>query len=66
LNYQDQLLLCTDGLTAMVDDHAIASILRSARSSEQACHDLIAIALAAGGFDNITVVLARFGPGRST
>jgi protein phosphatase len=66
LNYQDQLMLCTDGLTAMVDDKVIASILRNARSSEQACHDLITVALAAGGFDNITAVVARFGPGHST
>lgn len=62
LNYQDQLLLCTDGLTAMVDDKAIASVLRDARSSEQACQDLTRAALTAGGFDNLTVVLARFGP----
>jgi len=64
LNYQDQLLLCTDGLTAMVDDQTIASILRDARSSEQACRDLVAAALTAGGYDNVTVVLARFGSSR--
>jgi len=63
-NYQDQLLLCTDGLTAMVDDQAIASILRDARSSEQACRDLVTAALTAGGYDNVTVVLARFGSSR--
>jgi len=64
LNYQDQLLLCTDGLTAMVDDQTIASILRDARSSEQACRDLVTAALTAGGYDNVTVVLARFGSSR--
>ena len=66
LNLDDQLLLCTDGLTEMVDDKVIASILRNAQSANQACDELITIALAAGGLDNVTVVLARFGSPRST
>jgi protein phosphatase len=56
----DQLLLCTDGLTEMVDDNLIAGVLREAGSAELACTDLVELALAAGGSDNITVVLARF------
>ncbi|MBI3468438.1 MAG: serine/threonine-protein phosphatase [Planctomycetes bacterium] len=55
----DQLLLCTDGLTKHVNPLQIAGILASASTAEQACHDLIAAANAAGGTDNITVVLAR-------
>lgn len=62
LNLHDQLLLCTDGLTEMVDDSTIASVLQNAQSADQACQNLITIALAAGGSDNVTVVLARFGP----
>ena len=58
----DQLLLCTDGLTQMVDDITIASLLRNAESAEKACQDLITVALAAGGKDNVTVVVVRFGP----
>jgi len=56
----DQLLLCTDGLTEMVDDDLIADALRKAASAQAACQDLIDLALAGGGTDNITVVLARF------
>jgi protein phosphatase len=57
----DQLLLCTDGLTEMVDDKTIASVIGEADSAEKACRNLIDLALAAGGLDNITAVLARFG-----
>ena len=56
----DQLLLCTDGLTEMVDDDLIAGTLQETSSAERACHNLIELALGAGGLDNITVVLARF------
>jgi protein phosphatase len=56
----DQLLLCTDGLSEMVADDSIASLLKDADSSETACQGLINLALAGGGTDNITVVLARY------
>jgi protein phosphatase len=58
----DQLLLCTDGLTEMVADSLITSVLREASSVKRACIDLVDLALAAGGLDNITVIVARFGP----
>lgn len=57
----DQLLLCSDGLTQMVDDATILTAAREADSAARACHDLIELALSAGGLDNITAVLARFG-----
>jgi PPM family protein phosphatase len=56
----DQLLLCTDGLTEMVDNKSIAGALRGAKSAQTACQNLVDLALAGGGLDNITVVLARF------
>lgn len=56
----DQILLCTDGLTGMVRDETIASTLNDADSANAACQNLINLALAAGGSDNITVVLARY------
>ncbi|HYW70413.1 MAG TPA: protein phosphatase 2C domain-containing protein [Pyrinomonadaceae bacterium] len=62
LKENDQLLLCTDGLSDMVDDKTVASLLRNSTSSVKACEDLKTVALAAGGTDNITVVVARFGP----
>lgn len=58
----DQLLLCTDGLTAMVDDEIIANVLRQRESAQSACDELIELALGAGGSDNITALLARFTP----
>jgi protein phosphatase len=56
----DQLLLCSDGLSEMVADEAIARALGAARSSAQACRKLVDLALEAGGKDNVTVVLARY------
>jgi serine/threonine protein phosphatase PrpC len=57
----DQLLLCTDGLTKLVSASQIAGILDSTYSAAEACRELIDAANAAGGTDNITAVLARFG-----
>jgi protein phosphatase len=56
----DQVLLCTDGLTNLVDDSTIAVILREATTAEAACQALIAAALNQGGPDNVTVALARY------
>jgi serine/threonine protein phosphatase PrpC len=56
----DQLLLCTDGLTEMVDDKTIADVLRKTNSSQKACEDLVDLALRNGGVDNVTAVVARF------
>lgn len=56
----DQLLLCTDGLTEMVADENITSVLQRAPSAQAACQGLVDLALAGGGKDNITVVLARY------
>ncbi len=56
----DQLLLCTDGLTEMVSDDTIASVLPNTDSSESGCQELVNLAVAAGGKDNVTVVLARY------
>jgi serine/threonine protein phosphatase PrpC len=54
----DRLLLCTDGLTRMVDDHGLAHALeRYAGDPQAACDYLIAAANEQGGPDNITVVI---------
>jgi len=61
LEPEDQLLLCTDGLYDMLDDETIAEQLADAgRPVERTVHKLIDAANAAGGRDNVTVVLARF------
>jgi protein phosphatase len=57
----DQLLLCSDGLTEAVDDDQIADILATTPDGDAACRALIDAANAAGGPDNITVVLLRAG-----
>jgi PPM family protein phosphatase len=56
----DRLLLCTDGLTEMVADARIADTLARVEGSEEASRALVEQALAAGGKDNVTVVLARY------
>ena len=57
----DLYLLCSDGLTDMVDDFAIGQILYEASSGDldAACGKLISLANANGGVDNITVCLLR-------
>jgi len=54
----DRLLLCSDGLTDMVDDDAIREVLADCRDAAAACRRLIDLALANGGRDNITVIVA--------
>src|SRR5207245_1543039 len=56
----DCLLLCSDGLTEMVDDPTIAETLRTHAQAEDACHALIDLALEHGGRDNVTVIVARY------
>jgi protein phosphatase len=53
----DRLLLSTDGLTAMVDNRFIASVLAAEADCQAACEALVSAANAAGGHDNITVVV---------
>jgi PPM family protein phosphatase len=60
LTNADRLLLCTDGLTDMVEDAGIASVLASSEFSDAATRRLVDLALEKGGKDNVTVVLARY------
>ncbi|MGI8595572.1 MAG: Stp1/IreP family PP2C-type Ser/Thr phosphatase [Solirubrobacteraceae bacterium] len=55
----DVYLLCSDGLTSMIDDGTVARILGASGSLEEAGRGLIEAANEAGGRDNITVVLFR-------
>ncbi|HJR89327.1 MAG TPA: protein phosphatase 2C domain-containing protein [Aeromicrobium sp.] len=56
----DRYLLCSDGLTDMVDDDKIAETL-ALDSIEEAADRLIELALAGGGLDNVTVVIGELG-----
>lgn len=53
----DMLLLCSDGLTSLVNDHEVEHILMGDDDLHQRTEQLIATALHAGGNDNVTVVL---------
>ncbi len=54
----DLILLCTDGLTKMLDDGQIAdTLIHAGRSPEVACRLLIEEANRRGGEDNVTVVV---------
>jgi PPM family protein phosphatase len=63
LQMGDTLLLCTDGLTGVVGDERIGELLARSVGAEEACERLLEAANAAGGPDNITVVIARFRAG---
>jgi protein phosphatase len=57
----DQVLLCTDGLTEMISESAIAEVLgHSTTPAADVCQQLVDLALDGGGRDNITVVLGRY------
>ena len=55
---EDLIILCSDGLTKMLDDASIASVLSLAGGDpHQACHGLTEQALSRGGEDNVTVIV---------
>jgi len=58
----DVVLLCSDGLSSYVSEADIAAALEGADTLADAARALVAKANAAGGVDNVTVVLARVGP----
>jgi PPM family protein phosphatase len=59
----DVFLICSDGLTSMISDDEVASILSSASSLDEAADTLVRAANQSGGKDNITVILFRLGEG---
>jgi PPM family protein phosphatase len=55
----DRLLLCSDGLAGVVQDDVIAAVLSRREAPADACSRLVDAALAAGGPDNVTVLVAE-------
>lgn len=55
----DLFLLCSDGLTDMLDDGALAALLHPQHPLEALAHGLVAQANSLGGRDNISVLLTR-------
>lgn len=56
----DRLLLCSDGLSGLVHADMMKDVLRASRDLTDAAAQLIAMANAGGGHDNITVIVAEF------
>jgi len=59
----DIYLLCSDGLSDMLDDESIGQVLQGQDSMAAAGTALIDAANDAGGKDNIAIILARVGGG---
>jgi serine/threonine protein phosphatase PrpC len=61
LTQGDCLVLCTDGLTNLVEEREILSVVHNTADLQKACNKLVEMARTRGGHDNITVVAAEFG-----
>ncbi len=61
LRADDTLLICSDGLSGMVRGEDIRGVLTEQEDPGEACAKLIAAANEAGGHDNVTVVIVKFG-----
>jgi len=57
----DSFVICSDGLTRHVEDTEIRDRVTT-KLPQQACDELIALALERGGLDNVTIVVARYLP----
>lgn len=52
-------LLCSDGLTGMLEDQAIESIFKESQSDQESLERMHAVAMELGGSDNITAIIIR-------
>ena len=57
---RDRILLCTNGLTDMIDESGMADVLASDRSPDDQCRALVDLAMAAGGHDAATAIVAHY------
>lgn len=62
LVFGERLLLCSDGLCGMVEDQVIGRIVKEAPSAQAASEAVIGAANAAGGEDNISAIVVKYGP----
>ncbi len=60
LQPDDIVLLCSDGLTGVLEDTVIAQMLATTRDLDASANDLVRMTNEAGGPDNVTVVLLRY------
>lgn len=54
----DRLLLCSDGLSSMLVDREIEATMMRVRDPQRCASQLVNQAIAAGGYDNVTVIVA--------
>lgn len=54
----DRILICSDGLSSMISNNAIESIMRRQSDAQHCADELVTAALENGGADNVTVVVA--------
>jgi protein phosphatase len=59
IEFEDIMLICSDGLTKHVSDEEIRDHLMKTTGSEATCRLLLELAMARGGSDNVTVVMSR-------
>ncbi len=57
----DRLMMCSDGLSGLVHGDVIRDVMVEYRDLAGCCERLIELAKAAGGHDNVTVLLCEFG-----
>ena len=60
LSSGDVLLMCSDGLTNMLDESTILETVSPETAPKESAARLVQLANEAGGADNITVVIARY------
>jgi protein phosphatase len=58
----DAIALCTDGLTRMISDEELASVVATHPAPQDAADRLVELANENGGTDNITVIVVRIAP----
>jgi serine/threonine protein phosphatase PrpC len=56
----DRVLVCTNGLTDALDEDTIAEVLRSTGSPDEQCRQLVDGAIAGGGEDDVTAIVAHY------
>lgn len=59
INYNDIIVLCTDGLSNLIDTSEIKHIFLNCKTIQQGCEHLVTLANERGGYDNITVLAIR-------
>ena len=59
----DAYILCSDGLSGMIEDDEILALVQSSAELPDVCRKLIALANEHGGEDNITAVVVRIDAG---